>query len=105
MLVINETRAKELQRCPVCRSKFVYPVERDQMNDIEWKVLLLCPCCLAKRQLTVDRETVRNLLKNARVNRESISKELDNMQKKHMEEEADKFITALKNNHIYPIDF
>jgi hypothetical protein len=32
-------------------------------------------------------------------------KELDNMQKKNMEEEADKFITALQKDHILPIDF
>ena len=66
------------------------------MNDMEWKVLMLCPNCLCKRELVVDRETVRELLKNARVGRESIMKELDNMQKKNMEEEADKFITALQ---------
>lgn len=95
----------ELQSCPLCKSKLVYPIERCQLNDMEWKVMLLCPNCLCKREMIVDRESVRELLKNARVGRESLMKELDNMQKKNMEEEADKFITALNEDHILPIDF
>jgi hypothetical protein len=105
--IMTELQRKktELQTCPLCKSSLVYPVERYQLNDLEWKVLMLCPNCLCKRELVVDRETVRELLKNARVGRESIMKELDNMQKKNMEEEADKFITALNKDHILPIDF
>jgi len=105
--IMTELQRKktDLQTCPLCKSTLVYPVERYQMNDMEWKVLMLCPNCLCKRELIVDRETVRELLKNARVGRESIMKELDNMQKKNMEEEADKFITALHKDHILPIDF
>jgi len=105
--IMTELQRKktELQTCPLCKSSLVYPVERYQLNDLEWKVLMLCPNCLCKREMVVDRETVRELLKNARVGRESIMKELDNMQKKNMEEEADKFITALNKDHILPIDF
>jgi len=105
--IMTELQRKktELQTCPLCKSSLVYPVERYQLNDLEWKVLMLCPNCLCKRELVIDRETVRELLKNARVGRESIMKELDNMQKKNMEDEADKFITALNKDHILPIDF
>ena len=105
--IMTELQRKktELQTCPLCKSSLVYPVERYQLNDLEWKVLMLCPNCLCKRELVVDRETVRELLKNARVGRESIMKELDNMQKKNMKEEAGKFITALNKDHILPIDF
>ncbi len=100
-----QKKQTELQTCPLCKSKLVYPVERFQVNDLEWKVMLLCPNCLCKRELVVDRETVRELLKNARVGREALMKELDGMQKKNMEEEADKFIIALNKDHILPIDF
>ncbi len=100
-----QKKRTELQTCPLCRSKLVYPVERYQINDMEWKVMLLCPNCLCKRELVVDRETVRELLKNARIGRETLMKELDSMQKKNMEEEAEKFITALNRDHILPIDF
>ncbi|MFA5810694.1 MAG: hypothetical protein WC935_10255 [Thermoleophilia bacterium] len=105
--IMTELQRKKtgLQTCPLCKSSLVYPVERYQLNDLEWKVLMLCPNCLCKRELVIDRETVRELLKNARVGRESIMKELDNMQKKNMEDEADKFITALNKDHILPIDF
>jgi hypothetical protein len=66
---------------------------------------MLCPNCLCKREMVIDRETVRELLKYARVGRESLMKELDCMQKKNMEEEAEKFISALNKDHILPIDF
>ena len=100
-----QRKKTELQTCPLCKSKLVYPVERYQINDMEWKVMLLCPNCLCKRELVVDRETVRELLKNARIGRETLMKELDGMQKRNMEEEAEKFITALHKDHILPIDF
>ena len=105
--IMTELQRKktELQTCPLCKSKLIYPVERYQINDMEWKVMLLCPNCLCKRELVVDRETVRELLKNARVGRETLMKELDGMQKRNMEEEAEKFITALHKDHILPIDF
>ena len=105
--IMTELQRKktELQTCPLCKSTLVYPVERYQINDMEWKVMLLCPNCMCKRELVVDRETVRELLRNARLGRESLMKELDNMQKKNMEEEADKFISALFRDHILPIDF
>lgn len=104
---MNELQKKktEIQTCPLCKSHLVYPVERYQMNDAEWKVMMLCPNCLCKRELVVDREAVRELLKTARVGREQLMKELDSMQKKNMEEEADKFISALHKDHILPIDF
>lgn len=105
--IMTELQRKktELQTCPLCKSQLVYPVERYQLNDMEWKVMMLCPNCLCKRELVVDRETVRELLKTARVGRELLMKELDNMQKKNMEDEADKFISALHKDHILPIDF
>lgn len=105
--IMNELQKKktEIQTCPLCKSNLVYPVERYQMNDAEWKVMMLCPNCLCKRELVVDREAVRELLKTARVGREQLMKELDSMQKKNMEEEADKFISALHKDHILPIDF
>jgi hypothetical protein len=105
--IMTELQRKktELETCPLCKSKLVYPVERYQINDMEWKIMLLCPNCLCKRELVIDRESVRELLKNARVGRETLMKELDNMQKKNMEEEAEKFIAALYKDHILPIDF
>lgn len=105
--IMNELqkRKQELQTCPLCKSNLVYPVERSQVNDAEWKVLMLCPNCLCKREMVVDRETVRELLKAARIGREYLMKELDSMQKKNMEEESDKFISALNRDHILPIDF
>lgn len=105
--IMNELQRKktELQTCPLCKSDLVYPVERHQINDMEWKVMLLCPNCLCKREMVVDRETVRELLKNARIAREKLMKELDSMEKKNMQDEVDKFVTALDRDHILPIDF
>lgn len=105
--IMNELqkRKQELQTCPLCKSNLVYPVERSQVNDAEWRVLMLCPNCLCKREMVVDRETVRELLKAARIGREYLMKELDSMQKKNMAEESDKFISALNRDHILPIDF
>ncbi len=100
-----QRKKTELETCPLCKSNLVYPVERSQINDVEWKVLLLCPNCSCKRELVVDREAVRELLRNARMGREALIKELDYMERKNMRDEAEKFIRALNEDHILPIDF
>lgn len=107
---IEEVVKKKSDNChvcpmPDCESEFVYSVERYQINDTEWKVRLLCPNCWNQRTVIVGRETVRTILKRARAGRERIMKDLDHMQKKHMEEEVEKFITALQKDYILPDDF
>ncbi|MBE0428431.1 MAG: hypothetical protein IBX61_00975 [Thermoleophilia bacterium] len=105
--IVTELQKKktELGTCPLCKSRLIYPMERYQLNDLEWKVLMLCPNCLCKREIVVDRETVRDLLRTARMGRESLMNELDKMQRKNMEDESEKFISALHKDHILPIDF
>ena len=111
---IQKPREEEKRRglgdycvCPMpdCKSELVYPDKKTQINDIEWKELLLCPNCGVSRELTVGREEIRNILKNNRIGREALMKEQDDMKKKNMEDVANKLEMALKNNHLMPIDF
>lgn len=104
-MTFQETLNADPQVCVVCKSDFVYPVERYQINDQDWRILLLCPECQTLRETIVDRDVVRELLRTARIRREGIPKELKSMEKKHMEEEAEKTISAIQKDRILPIDF
>ncbi len=94
-----------LHICPICKSKMVNSVERIQVNDEVWNVLLFCPNCWEKREVYADRETVRELLKNTRLGSEALQRELDCLQKKNMEEDIEWYVTAIYTDRIQPIDF
>lgn len=104
-MTFQETLNADPQVCVVCKSDFVYPVERSQINDREWKVQLFCPICRSPREVKVDSEVVRELLRTARLGKEQLQEDLKSMEKKHMEEEAEKTISAIQKDRILPIDF
>jgi hypothetical protein len=64
-----------------------------------------CPGCLEVWPVQVNHDTIRGLLKKARIGREAVMKKLDRDIKKNMENYASVFVTALQKEHIFPSDF
>jgi|GEM_PF-3605157 len=95
------------QKCPMpgCSSELVYLQEKNQLNDIDWEVTLLCPNCFTARKMIVDRKAVRKFLKTARIGREQLLKQYEELQQDNMEDDAEKIISALHEGRLLPIDF
>ena len=95
----------DLHVCPSCASELVYPIDWEPADPKRWKVLLRCPECewsgggiygqvaLDHFDEALDRGTTQ-VLDDLRV-----------LSRANMEEQIQRFVAALRDDHILPEDF
>ena len=97
--------AIDLHRCPECERGLVYPVEWEEASPTHWEVQLRCPNC---EWLTVglyDQETVDRFDEELDLGTEALVRDLKRLTRANMEEEVERFSSALASDAIWPMDF
>jgi hypothetical protein len=95
----------DLHICPDCDKKLVYPVEWEEASPTHWEVQLRCPNC---EWLTVglyDQETVDRFDEELDGGTEALVRDLKRLTRANMEEEVERFTSALSSDAIWPMDF
>ena len=98
-------RAEDLHVCPKCGSELVLPVDWAPAGSQQWQVDLRCPDCEwhgggIYSQAVVDRfDEVLDLGTEALLN------DLTLLARANMEEEVERFATAIQAGHVVPADF
>jgi hypothetical protein len=95
----------DLHVCPDCDRALVYPVEWEEASPTHWEVQLRCPNC---EWLTVglyDQETVDRFDERLDQGTEALVRDLKRLTRANMEEEVDRFASALDSDAIWPMDF
>jgi hypothetical protein len=95
----------DLHVCPECDKHLVYPVEWEEASATHWEVQLRCPNC---EWLTVglyDQETVDRFDEELDHGTESLVRDLKRITRANMEEEVERFSSALASDAIWPMDF
>jgi hypothetical protein len=95
----------DLHICPDCDRHLVYPVEWEEASPTHWEVRLRCPNC---EWLTVglyDQETVDRFDEALDHGTEALVRDLKRLTRANMEEEVDRFTSALASDAIWPMDF
>jgi hypothetical protein len=95
----------DLHVCPECERHLVYPVEWQEASETHWEVQLRCPNC---EWLTVDlfdQETVDRFDEELDHGTEALVRDLKRLTRANMEEEAERFVSALDSDAIWPMDF
>jgi hypothetical protein len=95
----------DLHVCPECDRTLVYPVEWEEASPTHWEVQLRCPNC---EWLTVglyDQETVDRFDERLDHGTEALVRDLRRLTRANMEEEIDRFTSALASDAIWPMDF
>jgi hypothetical protein len=95
----------ELHVCPECDKHLVYPVEWEEASATHWEVQLRCPNC---EWLTVglyDQETVDRFDEELDHGTEALVRDLKRLTRANMEEEVERFSSALASDAIWPMDF
>jgi hypothetical protein len=95
----------ELHICPECDKGLVYPVEWEEASPTHWEVQLRCPNC---EWLTVglyDQETVDRFDERLDHGTEALLCDLKRLTRANMEEELERFASALASDAIWPMDF
>ena len=95
----------DLHVCPECEKHLVYPVEWEEASETHWEVQLRCPNC---EWLTVglfDQETVDRFDEELDHGTEALVRDLKRLTRANMEEEVERFSSALASDAIWPMDF
>ena len=91
--------------CPVCHSPLVYPTDWQRTGSATWELSLRCPNCETQRTITLDREGVERFNKVLYEGSEALARQSEQLTRLHFEEEAERFVRALDEDLILPMDF
>jgi DNA-directed RNA polymerase subunit RPC12/RpoP len=95
----------DAERCPVCGSRLVYPVDWDRSGPASWTLALRCPECEMRREVTLGRASVEHLNRELYQGAQELARAADRVTRRNFEEEVEKLVAALERDLILPMDF
>jgi hypothetical protein len=96
---------EDLHVCPDCDRELVYPVEWEESSPTHWEVLLRCPNCEWSEVGVFDQATVDRFDEQLDLGTEAVIRDLKRLTRANMEDEIERFSTALGSDLILPEDF
>jgi hypothetical protein len=97
--------ASDLERCPECASDLVYPYDWDDTDDRAYVLALRCPNCEWTETGTYEWDTVRRFDERLDRGERSLMADLAAVSRANVEEDFERFIAALRDDHVWPMDF
>lgn len=94
-----------LHVCPSCASDLVSPVAWEEAGPAHWDVSLHCPNCDWLGSGVFDEELVERFDEELDRGTEALVRDLQRLMRANMEDEIDRFVTALTADQIWPMDF
>jgi len=96
---------REVHVCPVCRGDLVHPVGWRRTGESTWNLRLRCPECETERSVIMGRPEVEQLNRELYHGTQELAREAQRVSRQNFEEEARRFVAALRRGDIQPIDF
>jgi hypothetical protein len=96
---------EHLHICSACDSTLVYPVEWEEAGATHWEVTLRCPNCEWSATGVFEQRLVERFDEELDRGTEALVRDLKRMMHANMEDEIDRFVSALEGDHIVPEDF
>ena len=94
-----------LHECPECDRALVYPVEWEEASPTQWEVLLRCPNCEWTELGTYEQNVVDRFDEELDHGTEALVRDLKRLTRANMEDEIERFSSALDSDAIWPMDF
>src|SRR5262245_34947349 len=95
----EETR-EGLHICGSCGSELVYPVGWDESGATHWEVTLRCPNCEWIGTGVFEQDLVERFDEELDRGTEALARDLRRMMHANMEDEIERFVSALQGDHI-----
>jgi len=95
----------DLHECPECDRALVYPVEWEEASSTRWEVLLRCPNCEWSHLGVYEQSVVDRFDEELDKGTECLVDDLLRLTHANMEDEIERFTTALASDAIWPMDF
>jgi hypothetical protein len=102
---VHEETVSDLHVCGACASTLVYPTEWDEAGTTHWEVTLRCPNCEWTGTGMFEQELVERFDEELDRGTEALVRDLKRLAHANMEDEIERFTSALDEGHIVPEDF
>jgi hypothetical protein len=96
---------EDLHVCGTCESELVYPVDWDEAGETHWEVTLRCPNCEWSGVGVFEQDIVERFDEELDRGTEALVRDLKHLMQANMEDEIERFVSALEAGHIVPEDF
>ena len=96
---------QDLHLCLACASELVYPTAWAEAGPETWEVVLRCPECEHVREGIFEQSTVDAFDAELDAGTDSLTADYRGLMRANMEEEVDRFASALQADAILPEDF
>ena len=103
--VPHPTETGDLHLCGSCDSNLVYPVEWEEAGATHWEVVLRCPNCEWCGTGVYEQVVVERFDEELDRGTEALVRDLKRLMQANMEDEIERFVTALEGDHVLPEDF
>jgi hypothetical protein len=97
--------SRGLHVCPGCDSDLVQPVAWSEAAGDNWELVLSCPNCWWEAEGVFSQEQVEALEEHLDEGLADMLDDLQRLAQANMADQMDRFITALRGDHILPEDF
>jgi hypothetical protein len=94
-----------LHICPDCASDLVYPVAWEEADNTRWEVSLRCPNCEWGVTGVFEEDTIQRFDDMLDRGTEALVGDLRQLTRANMEEDVERFVTAITAGHVLPEDF
>jgi hypothetical protein len=101
----HDDAVDDLHVCGSCASTLVYPTEWEEAGATHWEVTLRCPNCEWTGTGTFEQDLVERFDEELDRGTEALVRDLKRLAHANMEDEIERFTTALTEDHIVPEDF
>ena len=101
----HEETAYDLHVCGSCSSSLVYPTEWEEAGATHWEVTLRCPNCEWCGTGIFEQSVVEAFDEELDRGTEAVVRDLKRLVRANMEDQVDRFVAALQDDHIVPEDF
>ena len=95
----------DLHLCGTCESELVYPMEWEEAGATHWEVVLRCPNCEWSGTSVYEQNIVEKFDEELDRGTEALVRDLKRLMQANMEDEIERFVTALDGDHVLPEDF
>jgi hypothetical protein len=95
----------DLHVCGTCHCNLVYPTEWEEAGTTHWEVTLRCPNCEWSGTGIFEQDLVERFDEELDRGTEALVRDLKRLAHANMEDEIERFTTALAEDHIVPEDF
>jgi len=101
----EHARGVDLHVCAECGSHLVYPLEWEESGATHWEVALRCPECESRDSGVYEQDVVERFDEELDRGTELLVRDLKRLMQANMEDEIERFVTALDADLILPEDF